>query len=455
MKNIEENANKQETKGNDMKDIYQRPEEILQKLIRFDTTNPPGNEAACIAYIAELLASAGIESQQHARDPKRPNLTARLKGKGNASPLLLYGHVDVVEAGSGEWTEPPFSGNIVDGVLWGRGAVDMKGAIAMMICAMMKAKIENTPLPGDVILCVLSDEEVLGEYGSVYMVENHADLFKDVRFALGEGGGFSLYVSGKRFYPIEIAEKQKCGIRATIRGEAGHGSSYVTDGTMAKLGNMLTALNAKPLPIHITPALRGMLEGMAAQLPFPKNFMLKRLLNPMFTDKVLKLMGDVGRAFVPLFRHTVNATVVKGGGEINVVPDCVQVDMDVRILPGFGPDDVITELRDIIGNDIELEIIFYDPGLGNIDMTLFDDLCNIMRQMDGDGFPVPLLVPGCTDARVFNRLGIQSYGFMPMKLPEEFIFSKLLHSVNERVPVEALHFGTEALGRVIAEDRAG
>jgi acetylornithine deacetylase/succinyl-diaminopimelate desuccinylase-like protein len=170
-----------------MSAIYQRPAELSQNLIRFNTTNPPGDEAACVNYIQQLLQEAGIESKIYARDPYRPNLVARLKGRGDAPPLLLQGHVDVVTTENQKWTHPPFEAKIVDGFIWGRGALDMKGAVAMMLSAFLRAKIENANLPGDVILTILSDEEAGGNFGAKYLVENHADLFKDVRYALQHG----------------------------------------------------------------------------------------------------------------------------------------------------------------------------------------------------------------------------------------------------------------------------
>ena len=173
--------------------LYQRPAELLQKLIRFDTTNPPGNEAACVNYIAELCQSLGIETASYAKDPARPNLIARIPGEGRAAPLLLYGHVDVVSTANQDWAHPPFSGDVADGMIWGRGALDMKGGVAMMTAAFLRAKAEKLALPGDVILCILSDEEAGGELGAKFMVESHAELFAGVKYAIGEFGGFPVY----------------------------------------------------------------------------------------------------------------------------------------------------------------------------------------------------------------------------------------------------------------------
>src|SRR5579859_628905 len=200
----------------------QHPVALLQRLIQFDTTNPPGDEAACIAYINNLLVEAGIETTLLARDPSRLNLLARLPGRGQAPPLLLQGHVDVVTTAHQTWQYPPFEGRLVDDYIWGRGALDMKGGVAMMIAAVLRAKAEHRVPPGDVLLLLVSDEEAFGEYGARYLVEEHAGLFAGVRYALGEFGGFTLHLGGRRFYPIQVAEKQHCRVLATVRGPGGH-----------------------------------------------------------------------------------------------------------------------------------------------------------------------------------------------------------------------------------------
>ena len=190
--------------------IYQRPAELLQNLIRFNTTNPPGNETACVEYIAGLCHSLGIETRTYAKDPERPNLVARIKGEGRAAPLLLYGHVDVVSTANQDWQHPPFSGDIADGMIWGRGALDMKGGVAMMTAAFLRAEAEGLALPGDVILCILSDEEAGGEYGAAYLVEGHPELFAGVKYAIGEFGGFPIYIGGKKFFAVQVSEKSSC-----------------------------------------------------------------------------------------------------------------------------------------------------------------------------------------------------------------------------------------------------
>ncbi len=429
--------------------IYQRPSELLQKLIRFDTTNPPGDEAECVAYVNRLLTDAGCETTLLAKDPSRPNLIARLKGRRDSPPLLLYGHVDVVTTANQTWTYPPFEGKVADGYIWGRGALDMKGGVAMMLAAFLKARAEGLSLAGDVILAILADEEAGGDYGARFLVEAHPEHFQGTRYALGEAGGFPLYIGKHKVYLIQVAEKQICWLKATLRGPGGHGSLPLRGGAMSKLAQVLNQLETKRLPVHITPASRHMIEAIASSLPFPSRLVLRQLLKPALTDKVLRLFGDKGRLFEPLFHNTLNATIVHGGEKVNVIPSAITLEMDGRLLPGYGPDHMMAELRQITDEDLELELIRHDPCPAEPDMGLFDTLATILREADARGVVAPLMVPAVTDGRFFSRLGIQTYGFTPMDLPADFNFAQMAHAADERIPVEAVEFGTNAIYQVL------
>jgi acetylornithine deacetylase/succinyl-diaminopimelate desuccinylase-like protein len=424
--------------------IHHRPAELLQQLIRFDTTNPPGRERACIEWAQQLLQTSRCDVQVVARDPERPNLIARLRGEGRAPGLLMQGHIDVVPA-EGSWSRPPFSGEVADGYIWGRGALDMKGGVAMMLAAFLQATEAETPPPGDVVLSLLSDEEAGGDYGARYVVEDHAELLDGVRYAIGEFGGFTMEIAGRRFYPMMVAEKQLCSLRATLRGPAGHGSLPVRGGAMGRVGRLLSALDRRRLPVHITPPVRAMIEAIAADAPPATRIPLRALLRPGLTDSVLNRLGDRARVFDPLLHNTASATIVRGGHAHNVIPGEVSVDLDCRLLPGFEPEDVSRELRDLAGVEIEFEVLRYDPGPPAPDMTLFDTLGGILRELDPAARPVPLLLPAVSDARFFARLGIQTYGFLPMQLPAEMRFMELIHAEDERIPVDALEFGTSAI----------
>jgi acetylornithine deacetylase/succinyl-diaminopimelate desuccinylase-like protein len=423
--------------------------ELLQQLIRFDTTNPPGNEAECVDFIRTQLEEAGVATELYAKEPDRPNLVARLRGTGSSAPLLLQGHVDVVTTVGQPWSRPAFSGELVDGYVWGRGALDMKGGVAMLVSAFLRAAREGTELPGDVILVVLSDEEGGGDVGARFLVEEHAHLFEGVRYGLGEFGGFSQEIGGRRFYPIQVAEKQICWMKATIRGSGGHGAMINRGGTMARLGRVLRDLDRKRLPIHITPVAREMIERIAAALARPQRDVMRALLKPALTDRVLPLLGDKRRSFEPLLRNTVSATIVHAGEKINVVPAEVELQLDGRVLPGLGPDDLIGELRAMIGEDVELELVRHDPGPPEPDFGLFEQLAGILRELDPEAIPIPLLQIGVTDARFFAQRGIQTYGFLPMKLPPDFPFLNFVHAADERIPADAVEFGTEAVFRAL------
>jgi acetylornithine deacetylase/succinyl-diaminopimelate desuccinylase-like protein len=428
--------------------LQDRPVELLQRLLRFDTSNPPGNEQECIEWIKGLLEALGCEVRILAQQPERPNLVARISGRGESPPLLLQGHVDVVAA-RGEWQHGPFDGELADGYVWGRGALDMKGGVAMMLAAFMRAKASGGRPPGDVILCLLADEEAGSPLGADFLVREHAELFDGVRYSIGEFGGFTMDVAGRRFYPIMVAEKQICWTRATVRGPAGHGSMPIRGGAMGKLGRLLQRLDSRRLPVHVTPVARSMVQAIAADVPATLAVPLKGLLVPRLTDRLLDAFGERGRIFDPLLHNTVSATIVQGGEKDNVIPDEISLSLDCRLLPGFAPEQLFAELRALSGVELEFEIVQHDPVSGEPEMALFETLAGTLRELDVEAKPIPMLLPGVTDGRFFSRLGIQTYGFLPMQLPPELPFMQLIHAPDERLPADAVEFGTRAIGRVL------
>ncbi len=423
---------------------------LLQELIRFDTTNPPGNEAACIGHLDGVLRTTGITTTLLAKDPDRPNLIARLPGAGHAPPLLLQGHVDVVTTVGQTWTHPPFAGIERDGYIWGRGALDMKSGVTMMTCALLQLKAAGITPRGDVILCALSDEEAGGRYGARYLVEEHPEQFAGVKHALGELGGFPMSIGGVRFYPIQVAEKVQCALRLTLRGPAGHGSMPIRGGAMARLGRVLRALDRRPLPTHITPVAQTMLAGMAAATRSPVRQVLRLLLSPRLSSAVIAGLGARLDMVAPLLRNTVSPTIVRGGAAINVIPGEITLDLDGRMLPGVAVEQMVAEVRAIVGRDVTIDVLHADPSATAApDWSQFAMLANILRELDPDGVPLPYLLPGVSDARFFRRLGIQTYGFTPMNLPADFNFRATIHAADERIPVAALDFGTRAIRSVL------
>jgi len=423
--------------------------ELLGDLLRFDTTNPPGSEGACIAYVQRLAEEAGAETRILAKDEARPNLIARVPGAGEAPPLLLYGHVDVVTTAGQEWTHPPFAGVTVDDWIWGRGALDMKGGVAMMVDAFLRAARGELKPRGDLLLAVLSDEENGGELGARFLCEEHTEVFEGVKHALGEFGGASQSIGGRRFYPIQVAEKQICWLRGRVRGPGGHGAMGVQGAAMGKTGRILARLDSGRLPVHVTPVARAWIEAMADALPRPHALVLRSLLDPRLAGVTLRTPVPHLRILDRALRNTVTATIVHGGSKINVVPSEIELELDGRTLPGFGPDDLIREIRTLVGMDLELEVVRHDPYPAHSDLSQMQLLGDVLRTLDGEAVPTPMLQIGVTDGRFFADIGIQTYGFLPLRLPDGFEFTRLIHAADERVPADAVRFGAEAVGRVV------
>jgi acetylornithine deacetylase/succinyl-diaminopimelate desuccinylase-like protein len=327
----------------------------------------------------------------------------------------------------------------------------MKHGVAMYLAAILKAKAEGTPLPGDVIFAATVDEEATCEDGAKFLVEEHADLFKGVRYALSEFGGFNLSVGGKRFYLIQIAEKQGCLVRISFHGPGGHAANPVRNGAMAKLGAGLRTLDRHPLPVHITPPVREMLNKFATGLDGLTGPLMRQLLNPLLTNVLMSALGQRLSMFEPLLHNTVSPTMLKASDKRNVIPSEVVLELDGRLLPGFTAPDLERELGAVLGKDGTIETYLPYPGPASSDMGLFDTLAAPLRKLDPQGIPVPYVNPAVTDARFFSRLGIQTYGYTPLQLPDDFSFIGTIHAADERVPVDALDFGMRAVYKVIQQ----
>jgi acetylornithine deacetylase/succinyl-diaminopimelate desuccinylase-like protein len=429
--------------------VYQNPAQILQKLIRFDTTNPPGNETECIRYIYEVLTGAGFDPIMLGKVPERQNMVLRVPGKGAAAPLMMCGHADVVTTEDQTWQVPPFEGIIKDGFVWGRGALDMKGALAMMLSALLRLKQEGVTPPGDLVFAVVSDEENGGIFGAKYLTEEHAGLFEGIEYAIGELGGFTLHFANKRVYPIMISEKQRCTFEVTVSGTGGHGSFPIRGGAMAKLAAILQKLDTKRLPVHITPPVKMTLEALAKNMSFPVNLVFRLLLYPWCTDFILNMLGEKGKFFDPLLHNTLSATIVRGGDMINVIPGEASLVLDGRMLPGLDQVEMVREVEAFIGGDADIKVTYFLPGPSLVNMGLFDTLADILKSFDPEAIPIPFVGIGVSDARFFSKLGIQTYGFTPMILPKEIDFSRLIHGANERVPIDALEFGTNCIYKLM------
>ncbi|HEY2479572.1 MAG TPA: M20/M25/M40 family metallo-hydrolase [Solirubrobacterales bacterium] len=426
------------------------PGELAQRLIRFDTTSPPGSERELIEWLAPQLEAAGLDVRVLARDPDRPNIVARLAGRGAAPPLLLHGHVDVVSVAGQQWSVDPFAGTIDDGVLWGRGALDMKGGVAMLVTAVLRAAQGPRP-PGDIVLCVLSDEEHGGTFGALFLVEDHAELFSGVRHAIGEFGGFSFPMVGKRVYPIQVAERQRAVVRLVAEGDAGHGALGGPGSAITALSQSTRRIGKTGLPVHITPVAAKMLEEMADAVGPPLQGVVRSLRREAISGAVLRALGERGAAIGPMLRNTATVTHLAAGERhtINVVPATAEAYLDCRVLPGYGPENLLAELRPLLAPNVRAEVEVFEQADPAIDWSLYPLLARLLGEADPTGHPVPMLLAGVTDGRHFSRLGIQHHGFLPMQLPPELRFQSLLHAPDERVPVAALDFGTQILTRLL------
>ncbi len=423
----------------------ERPIEILQELLRFDTSNPPGNEGPCVDFVDGLLKSAGVATERVTKEPGRPNLIARLPGDGRAPALLFYGHIDVVPADAAAWRHPPFAGTIAEGCAWGRGALDMKGGVAMMVSAFLRAASAGVVPAGDLLLTLVADEESGGGCGARFLVDERPDLFRGVHYAIGEFGGFPLRIRGRTFSMIQVAEKLPVPVDIVIRGPSGHGARPLRGGAMAKLGRILRRLDEQRLPIHITSVTREMVESIARGLPRGTRTLVRQLLRPAVTDRMLDALGDTGRTFEPLFRNTVNATIVRGGERLNVVPSEIHLALDGRLLPGYATADLLEELRPILKTDGEAHAVAEDGRAPAPDLALFGLLGRLLQDRLPDVRPVPYLLPASSDGRHLAKLGIQTYGYTPMILPPDMSFFSSIHAVDERIPLEAVEFGANVL----------
>jgi acetylornithine deacetylase/succinyl-diaminopimelate desuccinylase-like protein len=431
-------------------------QEMLTALLRMDTTNPPGNERPAVDYLAGKLREVGIEPTILEAAPGRANLVARWKGTGKADPILLAAHLDVVEADPSRWKQPPFSAAEVDGCLWGRGAVDMKHMAAMSAAVMRKLARDGVRLGRDVIFAAVADEEAGCDFGSRFLVEQHPELVR-AEYALGEVGGFTMHLAGTAFYPVQVAEKGICWVRARFRGEPGHGSMPRRDSAVIKLGEAIAALGKARFPTHPTPYMKQFLDAVAARQPKIAQPLLKLVARPELMARVVRLVPDlsIARSFGALLTNTASPTVVRAGNKVNVIPGVAELEIDGRLIPGQTDEDFLRELRAVIGEDVELEVVkSAAPTVTEpIESPLFDTIRRQINAREPDAVVVPYMIPGFTDGKYFSQLGAKWYGFSPLKIEKNagIRFADMFHGNDERIPIAGLHWGAEVLDAVIRE----
>ncbi|GAA3208457.1 M20/M25/M40 family metallo-hydrolase [Microbacterium terregens] len=422
--------------GSDLPEVVR----IARDLIRFDTSNWGGGKAEgereAAEYVGAYLESLGLSPEYYEPVPRRTNVMARVRGRNPDKPaLVLHGHLDVVPAIAADWSVDPFAGEIRDGMLWGRGAVDMKDMDAMILTSVADILRAGELPERDLILVFFADEENGGVEGSHLVVTQHPEWFDGATEAISEVGGYSIMVGDRRAYLLQVGEKALIWIRLRARGRAGHGSRVHPDNAVTRLAEAVAALGRTEWPVRLTATTQQMLEG------------LKTLTGSGEEDPdILAMSTGPAEGFIrSTLRTTTNPTGLTAGYKHNVIPDVAEALIDVRTLPG-GEENALADIRRIVGDDVEVEIVVRDVGLEvPFEGDLVDAMVAALDRAD-PGVPViPYLMGGGTDNKALSALGIEGYGFAPLRLPADLDFTGMFHGVDERVPIDALVFGQRVL----------
>ena len=415
---------------------------LASDLIRIDTSNPgdhsgPGERAAA-EHVAALLAEAGLEPKILESHEKRASVIARIEGTDpSREALLIHGHLDVVPADAADWRVHPFSGDIAEGCVWGRGAVDMKNMDAMILAVLRQRLREGRRPPRDVVVAFLADEEAGGSWGARWLVGNHADEFEGVTEAIGEVGGFSVTIGDKRLYLLQTAEKGMAWMRMTAEGRAGHGSMINSDNAVTELAEAIARLGRHEWPVRETEAAFAFARHASKALGVA--------FDPEDPAAVLAKLGPIAKMVGATLTNTANPTMLSAGYKVNVIPQVAAARVDGRFLPGYE-DEFFREIDAVIGPGVSREQTHHDIAVEtSFDGDLVTAMAKSLAAEDPDGELVPYCLSGGTDAKSFARLGIRCFGFAPLRLPPELDFAGMFHGVDERVPVSALQFGVRVL----------
>ena len=415
---------------------------ICQDLIRIPSVNfgeGRGDEEAVAKYIVDSLAEVGIEAKIYESAPKRCNVIARINGSNQDKPgLVVHGHIDVVPANAADWSVDPFAGEIKDGCIWGRGAVDMKNVDAMIL-AIVRDWAQRGYVPErDIVLAFFADEEAGMTFGSRWMTANHPEVFAGCSEAISEVGGFSVTVAdGKRLYFIEAAQKGIHWMKLTAQGRAGHGSMMNDENALTALTEAVAKIGRYEWPQRYTKTVKDLFKEVA------------RVTGKAYDEKDLRpLLSEIGstaRMIGATLQNTANPTMLEAGYKANVIPGTASAVIDGRFLPGYEAE-LNDTVRAIIGPDILIETVSHDIALEvDFDAPLVDAMKAAILAHDPEGIPVPYLMSGGTDNKALSEIGIVGFGFSPLRLPADLDFMSLFHGVDERVPIDGLRFGVRVL----------
>ncbi|MGW8555955.1 M20/M25/M40 family metallo-hydrolase [Streptomyces tubercidicus] len=423
--------------------------DLCRDLIRMDTSNygdhsGPGERAAA-EYVAEKLAEVGLEPQIFESHKGRASTVARIEGEDRSRPgLLIHGHTDVVPANADDWTHHPFSGEIADGCVWGRGAVDMKDMDAMTLAVVRDRLRSGRKPPRDIVLAFLADEEAGGTYGARWLVDRHPHLFEGVTEAISEVGGFSFTVNEQvRLYLIETAQKGMHWMKLTVDGNAGHGSMIHKDNAITELSEAVGRLGRYEFPVRVTKTLRSFLDQLGDALGTE--------LDPEDMDATLAKLGGIAKLIGASLKNTANPTQLGAGYKVNVIPGQATAHVDGRFLPGYE-EEFLADVDRLLGPRVRREDVHADKALETtFDGALVQAMQSALQAEDPIARAVPYMLSAGTDAKSFDDLGIRGFGFAPLKLPPELDFAGMFHGVDERVPVDGLKFGVRVLDRFIEQ----
>ncbi|MSO28516.1 MAG: M20/M25/M40 family metallo-hydrolase [Candidatus Planktophila sp.] len=415
---------------------------ICQELIRIPSVNygqGNGDEAAVAAYVLASLAEVGITAKIYESAPNRCNVIARISGTDSSRPgLVVHGHIDVVPANADEWSVDPFGGIIKDGMIWGRGAVDMKNTDAMILAIVREWARRGYKPSRDIVLAFFADEEAGMNFGSRFMTSKHPEVFAGCTEAISEVGGFSVTLAdGQRLYFVEAAQKGLHWMKLTAQGRAGHGSMINDENAITALSKAVSKIGNHEWPQRYTQTVKDLFREVA------------RVTGKAYDEKdlrpLLKEIGSTARMIGATLQNTANPTMLEAGYKANVIPGSASAVIDGRFLPGYE-DELNATIRAIIGPDIQIETIAQDIALEvDFNAPLVEAMKAALLREDPEGIPVPYLMSGGTDNKALSELGIIGYGFSPLRLPPDLDFMSLFHGVDERVPVDGIRFGVRVL----------